>query len=61
LEALSKLLHDKVVTNLQEVGERLLPGDPHLEMSVAVTEPAEDVEDQETVLHRPVKVVEGTG
>jgi hypothetical protein len=28
-------------------------------VGVAVTEPAEDVEDQETVLHGPAKVTEG--
>ena len=51
LEALSKLLHDKVVTDLQEGGEGPLPGDPRPKVGVAVTEPAENVEDQDTVLH----------
>jgi len=58
LEALSKLHHDKVVTDLQEGGEGPLPGDPRLEVGVAVTEPAESVEDQDTVLHGPAEVAE---
>ena len=56
MEALSKLLHDKVVMDLQEGGEGPLSGDPRPEIGVAVTEPAENVEDQDTVLHGPAEV-----
>ena len=58
LDSLLELLHDKVVTDLQEGGEGSLTSDPRLEVSVAIVEPAEDVEDQDTVLHGPAKVVE---
>jgi hypothetical protein len=34
-------------------------GDPCPEVSVAVTEPAEDVEDQDAILHRPAEVTKG--
>ena len=50
-----ELLHHKVVTDLQEGGARSLTGDPRTEVSVAVVEPAEDVEDQDTVLHELAK------
>jgi hypothetical protein len=43
LDALSELLHDEVVTDLQEGGEGPLPGDPRAKVGVAVTEPTEDV------------------
>ena len=56
LNPLLELLHDKVITDLQEGGERALTGDPRMEVSVAVVEPTEDVEDQDTVLHGPAKV-----
>ena len=58
LYALSKLLHDKVVTDLEEGGKGPLSGDPRPEVGVAVTEPAENVEDQDTVLHGPAEVAE---
>jgi hypothetical protein len=48
-----------VVTDLHEGGERPLPGDPRPKVGVAVAEPAEDVEDQDTVLHWPAEVAEG--
>jgi len=35
-----------------------LPGDPRPEVGVAVTEPPENVEDQNTVLQGPAKVAE---
>jgi len=53
-----ELLHDKVVTDLQEGGEGPLPGDPHPVVGVAIAEPAEDVEDQDTILHGSAKVTE---
>jgi len=56
---LSKLLHDKVVTDLQGGGQGPLPSDPRPEVGAAVTEPVVDVEDQETVLHGPAEVAEG--
>jgi hypothetical protein len=59
LDALSKLLHDKIITDLQEGGEGPLAGNPRPEVGVAVTESAEDVEDQDAVLHGPAKVAEG--
>jgi hypothetical protein len=40
---LSELLHDKVITDLQEGGKGPLLGDPRPELGVAVTEPMEDV------------------
>ena len=48
-----------VVTDLQESGKEALPDDPRPEVGVAVTEPTEDVEDQDAVLHGPAKVAEG--
>jgi len=50
---------DKVVKDLQEGGKGPLPGDPRLEVGIAVNEPAEDVEDQDAVLHGPAKVAKG--
>ena len=47
---------DKVVKDLQEGGKGPLPGDPRPEVGIAVNEPAEDVEDQDAVLHGPAKV-----
>jgi len=44
--------------DLQEGGEGSLTSDPHPEVSVAIAEPAKDVEDQDTVLHGPAKVAE---
>ena len=56
--SLLELLHDEVVSDLQEGGEGPLTGAPRLEVNVAIAEPAEDVEDQDTVLHGPAKVAE---
>ena len=55
---MSELLHDKVVIDLQEGGERPLAGDPRPEVSVAVAEPAEDVEDDDAILHGPAEIAE---
>lgn len=56
---MSKLLHDKVITDLQESGEGPLPGDPGAEVGVALVEAAKNVENQDPVLHGPAKVTEG--
>ena len=37
----------------------MLTSDPRPEVSVAIAEPAKDVEDQDTVLHGPAKVADG--
>ena len=58
LNYLLELLHDEVVIDLQEGGERSLMSDPCLEVSVVIPEPTKDVEDQDTVLHKPAKVTE---
>ena len=58
LNSLLELLLDKVVTDLQEGGEGLLTSDPRPEVSIAVTNPTEDIEDQDTVLHGLAKVAE---
>jgi hypothetical protein len=50
------LLQNKVITDLQEGGEGPLPVYPRPEVGAAVTEPAENVEDQDTVLHGPGEV-----
>jgi hypothetical protein len=42
--------------DLQEGEEGSLTGDPRPEMGVAVTEPTEDVEDQDAILHGPAEV-----
>ena len=59
MNSLLELLHDEVITDLQEGRERPLTVDPRPEVSVASAEPAEDIEDQDTVLHGPAKIVEG--
>ena len=58
---LGDLLQDKVVLNLQEGGEGPLPGDPCPQVAVAVVETRQDIEYQDSVLHRPAEVVKSIG
>jgi hypothetical protein len=45
--------------DLQEGGEGPLMGDPCPEVGVVVAEPAEDIKDEDAILHGPAQVAEG--
>jgi len=56
---LCDLLQDEVVPNLQEGGERPLPGDPCPQVAIGVVETPQDIEHQDAVSHRAAEVMKG--
>jgi len=52
-------LQDEVVPNLQEGGERPLPGDPCPQVAICVVETPQDIKHQDAVSHRAAEVVKG--